>query len=57
MGTAHEIAGNPMTPPRIVQDFRPDEIIIGYWRQALDIGQNDDVLPVEILMEDANEDL
>lgn len=41
-----------MTPPRIVQDFRPDEIIIGYWRQTLDIGQNDDVLPVELLKED-----
>ena len=38
--------------PRIIQDFRPDEIILGYWREVLDIHETDDVLPVELLMED-----
>lgn len=43
-----------MTPPRVVQDFRPDEIILGYWAQVLDIGQNDEVYAVELLMEEEN---
>lgn len=40
-----------MTPPVVVQDFRPDEIIQGYWEQILDIGQNDEIYPVELFME------
>lgn len=39
-----------MNPPIVVQDFRPDEIIIAYFVQILDIGQNDIVYDVEILM-------
>ena len=39
------------TPPRVIQDFRPDEIIIGYWREVLDIRENDEVFPVEIFIE------
>lgn len=35
--------------PRIVQDFRPDEIIMGYWREVLDITESDDIYPVEVL--------
>jgi hypothetical protein len=39
-----------MAPLIVVQDFRPDEIIQAYWEQILDIGQDDDLFPVELLM-------
>jgi len=37
----------------IIQDFRPDEIILGYWKEVLDIREDDEVLDVELLMGDA----
>lgn len=33
-----------------IQDFRPDEIILGYWKQVLDINETDDLLDVELLI-------
>lgn len=42
--------GGILSAPRVViQDFRPDEIILAYWREVLDIGENDEVLPVEFM--------
>jgi hypothetical protein len=36
----------------IIQSFRPDEIVLAYWREVLDISELDELLPVETLMED-----
>ena len=37
----------------IIQAFRPDEIIQGYWKEILNITETDELLPVETLMKKA----
>ena len=42
----------PPKPAVVLSDFRPDEIITGYWKQVLDIGQDDTIWPVEFIKEE-----
>jgi hypothetical protein len=38
-----------MTPPRLIQDVRPSEIVWGFWKEVLCIEENADLLTVEYL--------
>jgi hypothetical protein len=40
-----------MSVPRIIQDFRPDEIILAYWKMVTVIEEDAEIFPLEILKE------